>query len=268
VRPCGAAAPSEFRYQLPLHGRFVRVSGRFVLPPGGEMPLWSDSLVLLALLQRTLAHGAREPLVRFARGELLALLGWQDGGGPAYERLAQALRRYQGLQFVLDSQLASRAGALYTGLDRATRLIERYEIGDGRPAPCRVRWGPLVSEALRLDDVKRLDWGLVSDLGSALAVQLYRFLDRVALDGSRTLTFGWRTLATVLGVRAGAYARPGRFRAFLAPHAARLVACGALASVGYERGGRFVFQLGQGRDAASLADPRTGRATAPVAMGA
>ncbi|MBI2297806.1 MAG: replication initiator protein A [Armatimonadetes bacterium] len=237
----GRAAPVTVAYQAEVDGKIRRVNVTLRPGAGVMLPTPGDQMVFLALLQLALDRDPPAARLEFHRREVIAKLGWSDGGRN-FDRLREALERLTALTITGSAALVSRTGSQYAREEEASHVIERYRIGNREGRPCVVEWGHLVKEAFRLGDLKRLDWDLVVALGNPVTCQLYRLLDRVTLTGQGDWSVGWRSLAPALGMGTG-YDRPAKFRDKLRPHCDTLIRQGVIESVEYDRGGVFHFRV-------------------------
>ncbi len=242
AEPSKHSGAMTFAYELAIGNRQHRM--RITLTPGdsGELPVLSDQMVYLALLQLALRQPIPEPVLLFQRSEVFDLLQW-PAKGRRHQRLKDALRRLWDLGIVIETELPSRHGQAYEKRIEMTRLINRVQLSTRQDTRCEVEWGDIVRQAFLLRDFKRLDWDLLISLGTPLTAQLYRLLDRVCLAGETSWSVHWTDLAGALGINSSSYSRPARFRQVLEPHYEALIGHGVVQGVDYQRGGLFTFQI-------------------------
>ncbi|MCC7493208.1 MAG: replication initiator protein A [Fimbriimonadaceae bacterium] len=209
---------------------------------GKALPYAGDHKTYLALLQLSLREEEPRRELVFDRVDLFDLLEWPRHGR-SYKNLEASLDRLHAVRIVLRTALVSRTGQEYGRRTHGSHLIDTYDISDARAGGrCLVKWGDLVMDAIRLGDLKSLDWDLLNALGDPITGHLYRLLDRLLLNGETRWEVGWKQLAAMVGSTAN-YARPARFRQLLDPHHQRLIEHGVIDQVEYQRGGVFVYHL-------------------------
>lgn len=209
---------------------------------GKALPYAGDHKTYLALLQLALRQEEPSRELVFSRVDLFDLLGWPRHGR-SYTNLEASLDRLHAVRIVLRTALVARNGQEYARRTQGSHLIDTYDISDARAGGrCLIKWGDLVMDAIRLGDLKSLDWELLGALGDPITGYLYRLLDRLMLGGETRWEVDWKQLAAMIGSTAG-YHRPARFRQLMDPHHARLVDHGVIEAVEYKRGGTFVYHL-------------------------
>lgn len=233
--------PVRVAYRAVLEGRPRHVM--VTLTPGAELglPLPSDQVVLLTLLQYLVAAPDPTKPMRFKIPQLFRDLGW-SGGGRCYEMLRDSLKRLAGVLVTVDKEMKARNGQPYRRASLGAHLLDTFQLSDSGDYHGMIEWGYIVREAYELGDLKRLDWDLVQALPTPSAVQLYRFLDRAVLAGETRYEVDWTTLATAVGMSTQ-YAKPALFRQRIEPHIEVLIQNGFLEHWQYKRGGMFTFLL-------------------------
>jgi len=206
---------------------------------GARLPTPVDQMIFLGLLQLAL-DPAQHRALYFRRRELFEVLGWEDRKD-GYSRLSEALDRLQALLITPNAPIVTRNGRAYSMVKERTPLLKAYDLSAVYNGECRVEWGPLVTEAFRRQDLKRLDWGLVTELGNPLTVQLYRFLDRLTLGGYLECTAPPCNLTRDLGM--ADYRYPSKCRQKLQPHLDRLIQHGYVVRVERSPGEPDRYQL-------------------------
>lgn len=219
-----------------------RVAVELHTEDGKALPYAGDHKTYLALLQLSLREEEPGRELVFDRVELFNLLGWPRHGR-SYANLEASLDRLHAVRIVLKTAMISRNGQPYSRRTHGSHLIDTYDISDARAGGrCLLKWGDIVMDAIRLGDLKSLDWELLNALGDPITGHLYRLLDRLMLSGETRWEVHWKQLATMIGSTAN-YARPARFRQILDPHHERLIAHGVIDDVEYRRGGWFHYHL-------------------------
>jgi hypothetical protein len=206
------------------------------------LPYAGDHKTYLALLQLSLREEEPGRELVFDRVDLFNLLGWPRHGR-SYNNLEASFDRLHAVRIVFRTALIARNGQEYARRTHGSHLIDSYDISDARAGGrCLIKWGDVVMDAIRLGDLKSLDWELLTALGDPITGHLYRLLDRLMLSGETTWEVDWKQLAAMIGSTAN-YARPARFRQILDPHHQRLIDHGVIDDVDYRRGGVFIYHL-------------------------
>jgi hypothetical protein len=219
-----------------------RVAFELHTEDGKALPYAGDHKTYLALLQLSLRQEEPTRELVFSRVDLFDLLNWPRHGR-SYNNLEASLDRLHAVRIVLRTALVARNGQEYAKRTQGSHLIDTYDISDARAGGrCLVKWGDLVMDAIRLGDLKSLDWELLGALGDPITGYLYRLLDRLMLGGETRWEVEWKQLAAMIGSTAN-YHRPARFRQLMDPHHERLVDHGVIEGVDYLRGGTFVYHL-------------------------
>jgi hypothetical protein len=219
-----------------------RVAFELHTEEGKALPYAGDHKTYLALLQLALRQEEPSRELVFNRVDLFDLLDWPRHGR-SYTNLEASLDRLHAVRIVLRTALISRSGQEYARRTQGSHLIDTYDISDARAGGrCLIKWGDLVMDAIRLGDLKSLDWDLLKALGDPITGYLYRLLDRLMVGGETRWEVPWRQLAAMIGSTAG-YHRPARFRQLMDPHHQRLIDHGVIEAVEYHRGGMFVYHL-------------------------
>lgn len=219
-----------------------RVAVELHTEDGKSLPYAGDHKTYLALLQLSLREEEPTRELVFDRVALFNLLGWPRHGR-SYANLEASLDRLHAVRIVLKTSLIARNGQPYSRRTHGSHLIDTYDISDARAGGrCMIKWGDIVMDAIRLGDLKSLDWDLLNALGDPITGHLYRLLDRLMLSGETRWEVHWKQLATMIGSTAN-YARPARFRQILDPHHERLIEHGIIDDVEYRRGGWFLYHL-------------------------
>jgi len=142
------------------------------------LPTASDADVIVGLIQLTkLRNDFTDPTVEFSRYELLKLLGWPDQK-QYYQRLKESLRRWVGVTLHYDgcwwdNRRKRRVSASFHILDEVV-LPDEEDPG----VASSFTWGKKFFKSCRDNNLKRLDLEAYFSLKSAIAKQLYRFLDK------------------------------------------------------------------------------------------
>jgi Replication initiator protein A len=142
------------------------------------LPTAPDSDVIVGLIQLTkLRNNFTDPTVEFSRYELLKLLGWPDQK-QYYQRLKESLRRWVGVTLHYDgcwwdNRRKRRVSASFHILDEVVLPDE-----DDPGVASSFTWGRKFFKSCRDNNLKRLDLEAYFSLKSAIAKQLYRFLDK------------------------------------------------------------------------------------------
>ena len=219
------------------------------------LPAAGDSDVIVALLHLTKSRNDfTAPTVLFTRYEVLKLLGWEDKGGN-YHRLEESLRRWVGVTLRYDgnwwdNDVRCRIDASFHILDDVTlfdREVRRTLRAQQQPLPLSsFTWGRKFFESCRAGNLKALDLGVYFSLRSAVAKQMYRFLDK-RFYVRRDWTFDLREFALEHVGLARTYGDAGKLKAKLQPALEELEAIGFLepmsAADRYSRTGRGAWNI-------------------------
>ena len=220
-----------------------------------SLPAAGDSDVIVALLHLTKSRNDfTAPTVLFTRYEVLKLLGWEDKGGN-YHRLEESLRRWVGVTLRYDgnwwdNDVRCRIDASFHILDDVTlfdREVRRTLRAQQQPLPLSsFTWGRKFFESCRAGNLKALDLGVYFSLRSAVAKQMYRFLDK-RFYVRRDWTFDLREFALEHVGLARTYGNAGKLKAKLQPALEELEAIGFLepmsAADRYSRTGRGAWNI-------------------------
>jgi hypothetical protein len=152
------------------------------------LPTAPDTDVIIGLMQLTrLKNGFTEPTVPFTRYELLKLLGRDPGKSQHYRRLDESLNRWMGVLLVYEK--AWFDNSIKRRIDAKFHILESVEIFDRetrrsskgtQPALplSSFTWNRVFFKSFQDDNLKRLDLAVYFGLKSAIARQLFRFLDK------------------------------------------------------------------------------------------
>ncbi|MCD6360661.1 MAG: replication initiator protein A [Armatimonadetes bacterium] len=167
------------------------------------LPLASDELVYVALMEVTKEQGFESRTIYITRYDLIKRLGWPDKGG-SYRRLQAALDRLLGVTIKAERALWDNRKQRY--VDVGFHIIDDYAIYDEQPGRksragkkrlpySYVAWNQVVFESFRAGYIKHLDAAFFFGLRSALSRRLYRYLDKKRYDGKPVFRIGLRKLA-------------------------------------------------------------------------
>jgi len=173
------------------------------------LPLASDELMYVALMEVTKEQGLDSRIIYITRYDLIKRLGWPDKGD-SYKRLQASLDRLLGVTIKAERAFWDNAKRRY--VDVGFHVIDDYAIYDeqpGRkPATGRKRrsggadhphsyvaWNQVVFASFQAGYVKHLDTAFFFGLRSALSRRLYRYLDKKRYDGKPVFRIGLRKLA-------------------------------------------------------------------------
>ena len=210
------------------------------------LPLASDELVYVALMEVTKEQGFRNRTIYITRYDLIKRLGWADKGD-SYKRLQQALDRLLGVTIKAERAFWDNKKKRY--VDVGFHVIDDYAIYDEQPGRksrvgkrrlpySYVAWNQVIFASFQSGYIKRLDTAFFFSLRSALSRRLYRYLDKKRYDGKPAYRIGLRKLAfEKLGMSRNYY--PSHIKQELARAHKELIERGFLRDASYqERRGR------------------------------
>lgn len=161
------------------------------------LPTSTDSDILLLLVHLTnVRNGLKEKRVEFSRYELIKFLGWPQDG-KSYKRLDEALQRWTSVTLNYKHAWWDRGGRRWAS--RSFHVIETLELrgrdeiyDDGLSC---FTWNEVIFQSFKANNLKRIDLGVYFSLRSAIARQMFRFLDKRFYQRN-TLEFDLRQFAT------------------------------------------------------------------------
>ncbi|WZP01252.1 replication initiator protein A (plasmid) [Isosphaeraceae bacterium EP7] len=149
------------------------------------LPTASDDEILVALIQLTRLRDFADRHVEFTRGEIIAMMGWNEGGD-SYVRVEESLNRWVGVTLYYDKAWWDRAAQAW--VDAKFHMLESVFLvkpGDRKraaarrePTSSRFSWNEVVFASFRAENLKRLDVAVYFALRSSVARRMYRFLDK------------------------------------------------------------------------------------------
>jgi replication initiator protein A len=236
------------------------------------LPTRPDLEVYVVLTELTREQGFPER-VQFSRHDLLQRLGWGTDAR-RYARLQQALDCWVGVTIRTTNAFFDKATGEWLRL-HSFHLLEEFQIlkrrrGQERGAaqadeaphlPGWFRWSDTMRRSMEARYLKPLDTALFLTFRSAVAQQLYRYLDAKRLNGKPAFQQNLSDLGKQhLGLPDHYY--PSQIKRELDRAHRELIATGFLASAHYEpmRGGggeKVVYQFAPRRARASAIAPAT-----------
>jgi len=205
------------------------------------LPLASDELVYVALMEVTKEQGFRNRTIYITRYNLIKRLGWPDKGG-SYTRLQDALDRLLGV--TIKAERAFWDNKKHRYVDVGFHIIDDYAIYDEQPGRkarvgkrrlpySYVSWNQVIFASFQSGYIKHLDTAFYFGLHSALSRRLYRYLDKKRYDGKPQFRIGLRKLAfEKLGMSRNYY--PSHIKQELARAHAELTEQGFLRGAEYQ----------------------------------
>ena len=167
------------------------------------LPLASDELVYVALMEVTKEQGFASRTIYITRYDLIKRLGWPDKG-QSYSRLQSSFDRLLGVTIKAERAFWDNNKRRY--VDVGFHIIDDYAIYAERPGRksragtdplpySYVAWNQVVFASFEAGYVKHLDAAFFFGLKSALSRRLYRYLDKKRYDGKPVFRIGLRKLA-------------------------------------------------------------------------
>lgn len=205
------------------------------------LPLASDELVYVALMEVTKEQGFQNRTIYITRYDLIKRLGWPDKGG-SYKRLQRALDRLLGVTIKAERAFWDNKKKRY--VDVGFHVIDDYAIYDEQPGRkaragkrrlpySYVSWNQVIFASFRSGYIKHLDTAFFFSLRSALSRRLYRYLDKKRYDGKPAFRIGLSKLAfEKLGMSRNYY--PSHIKQELARAHEELMQHGFLRDVAYQ----------------------------------
>jgi len=205
------------------------------------LPLASDELVYVALMEVTKEQGFAGRTIYITRYDLIKRLGWPDKG-QSYTRLQSSLDRLLGVTIKAERAFWDNNKRRY--VDVGFHIIDDYAIYAEKPGRkpragtnalpySYVAWNQVVFASFEAGYVKHLDAAFFFGLRSALSRRLYRYLDKKRYDGKPVFRIGLRKLAfEKLGMSRNYY--PSHIRQELARAHRELTEKGFLRSAEYQ----------------------------------
>jgi len=167
------------------------------------LPLASDELVYVALMEVTKDQNFESRTVYVTRYDMIKRLGWPDKG-QSYTRLQASLDRL--LSVTIKAERAFWDNKKRRYVDVGFHIIDDYAIYDEQPGRkarsgkkrlpySYVAWNQVVFASFQSGYIKHLDTAFFFGLRSALSRRLYRYLDKKRYDGKPVFRIGLRKLA-------------------------------------------------------------------------
>jgi hypothetical protein len=230
----------EWETQHPLTGRKVKASWRVSGDPKLGLPSASDEQVYLALMEVTQQSGLESQTVYFTRHDLIRRLGWVHND-VNYRRLLQAMRRLKAVTISAENAFWDASAKSFRSVGFS--ILDNYDIATERPGRKKsgqselplsfFKWNDVVFSSMKAGYIRAIDLGFALSLQSALALRLYRYLDKKSYDSRRKFEIELGSLCERhLGMRPSEYA--SKYKERLKPAHDELLARGFLEHVGYE----------------------------------
>ena len=212
------------------------------------LPLASDEMVYVGLMEATREQGFHSRTVYVTRYSLIKRLGWPDKG-ESYKRVQSALDRLLGVTIKAERAFWDNRKRRY--VDVGFHIIDDYAIYDEQPGRkpqvteaaedsaqrrlpfSYIAWNQVIFASFQSGYIKHLDTAFFFGLRSALSRRLYRYLDKKRYDGKPVFQIGLKKLAfEKLGMSRAYY--PSHIKQELARAHAELTEKGFLRDVSYQ----------------------------------
>jgi hypothetical protein len=163
-------------------GQIIKRSLTITASDAFGLPTASDDEVLLGLIQLTRQAGFTSPKIYFTPYKLMQILGWQPTT-KNYRRLSDALNRWLGVSLFYDNAWRDRRSGQW--VDQKFHFLDNVSIHksgqkslDGPQGYSWIKWNEVVFKSFQSGNLKALDFQTYTQLESAIAKRMYRFLDK------------------------------------------------------------------------------------------
>lgn len=150
-----------------------------------SLPTATDEDILLALMQLTLlANNFTNPEVEFTKNQVVSILGWEDRGGWAFDRVETSLHRWKSTSIHFWNSWRDHGKGVWRDSE-AIGVIEYFKVADGRKAVAgqptersRFVWNKVLFESFKSGYLKTLDFEKYRQLTRSSSRRAFRFLDK------------------------------------------------------------------------------------------
>lgn len=200
-RPAAGQTSLTFEDEIENEATGKKVHRKFTISGNDAhgLPTPVDGDVLPALIRLTNARNQfTDRTVSFTRYEIVQFLGW-DPGGKSYRRLDESLLRWTTVTLTYNHAWWDKARKVWRTL--AFHVLDSLDLrgrdllnSKGDDLVSSFTWNETIFQSIRARNVEELDLDVYYGLKSAIAKQMYRFLDK-RFWKRKTLSFDLRAFA-------------------------------------------------------------------------
>ncbi len=205
---------NEWDTKHPLTGETITAKWRVEGSHQLGLPCAVDERVYLVLMELTREAGFTQK-VQFSLYDVLKRLGWSHNARN-YESLRDSLRRLNSVTITSENALWNPEAQAF--VDVGFHLIDEYRVVASKPGRkstgtppseahmSHIIWGREIHDSFRHGQIRSIDLGFALSLKGAIALRLYRYLDKKAYDGKTTFEIELKRLCEMhLGMASATY---------------------------------------------------------------